>query len=141
MFDRLRDGDSAAAILRDLDTHPDVAWLPLVRAEHDSVEGLDFVRRILDYDPLPALQGLRCPLLAIFGDADTLVPVADSVRLIEHTVTASEHPDAQIVVFPDCDHGIRPVTPGQPNTLAHRAAGFFELIIGWLTRRLGGHHG
>jgi pimeloyl-ACP methyl ester carboxylesterase len=141
MYDRLRAGDPAAAILRDIGSHPDVAWLPQVRAEHDSVEGLDFVRRILDYDPLPALHALRCPLLAIFGAADTLVPVADSVRLIEQALAVSKHPDAQIVVFPDCDHGIRPVTPGQPITSAHRAAGFFELIIGWLARRLGGHHG
>ena len=141
LYDRLRAGNRAAAILRDLDTHPNVAWLPLVRAQHDNIEGLDFVRRILDYNPLPALHALRCPLLAIFGAADTLVPVADSVRLIEHALRASKHPDAQIVVFPDCDHGIRPVTPGQPTTAAHRAAGFFELIIGWLARRLGGHHG
>jgi pimeloyl-ACP methyl ester carboxylesterase len=137
MYDRLRAGDSATAILRDLDSHPEVTWLPLVRAEHESVEGLEFVRRILDYDPLPALHALRCPLLAIFGDADALVPVADSVRLIEHALTVSKHPDAHIVVFPDCDHGIRPVTPAQPTTSAQRAAGFFELIIGWLTRRLG----
>jgi hypothetical protein len=33
MYDRLRAGDPAAAILRDLDSHPEVAWLPLVRAE------------------------------------------------------------------------------------------------------------
>ena len=69
------------------------------------------------------------------------MPVADSVRLIDQVLTASKHPDARIVVFPDCDHGIRPVTPGQPTTATHRAAGFFELIIGWLTRRLGGRHG
>jgi pimeloyl-ACP methyl ester carboxylesterase len=137
MYDRLRAGDPAAAILRDLDSHPEVAWLPLVRAEHDSVEGLDFVRRILDYDPLPALHALRCPLLAIFGDADALVPIGDSVQLIEQALTVSKHPDAQIVVFPDCDHGIRPIASGQPTRSAHRAAGFIELITAWLTRRLG----
>jgi fermentation-respiration switch protein FrsA (DUF1100 family) len=107
--------------------------------KRDSVEGLDFVRRVLDYDPVPVLHALRCPLLAIFGAADRLVPVADSVRLIEAALTRAN--TAQIVVFPDCDHGIRPVTPGQPATLGHRAAGFFELIIGWLGRRLGRHHG
>jgi uncharacterized protein len=139
MYDRLRAGEPAAAILQDADAHPATAWLGLVRAEHDSPEELDFLRRILEYDPLPALRALRCPLLAIFGEADRLIPVADSVRLIDETLTDSAHPDHQIVVFPNCDHGIRPVISGrstEPST--PRVAGFFELIISWLTRRLDG---
>ena len=99
MYDRLRAGDPAATILRDIDSHPHTAWLTQVRAEHDSVEGLDFVRRILDYDPLPALHALRCPLLAIFGAADTLVPVADSVRLIEQARSLCGRPSTRQLRF------------------------------------------
>lgn len=34
-----------------------------------------FLQRILDYDPLPALERVRCPILALFGERDTIVPV------------------------------------------------------------------
>lgn len=39
----------------------------------------EFLKRKQDHDPVPDVLRLRCPHLAIFGGADQLVPVADSI--------------------------------------------------------------
>lgn len=46
----------------------------------------NFAATMIDYDPIPALAQLRVPLLALFGGADTVVPVATSAERIRAAV-------------------------------------------------------
>jgi uncharacterized protein len=134
MYGRLRAGAPAAAILADAERFADEPWAALLREQEPTVEDLDFLRPILDYDPLPALRAMRCPYLAIFGADDPDVPVADSVRIIGDTLGDAGHPDYRVVAFPGADHGIRPIGLEAPR--GFRAPGFFELVVAWLTLRL-----
>jgi dipeptidyl aminopeptidase/acylaminoacyl peptidase len=61
------------------------------------------------YDPVPALRALRVPALFLFGDHDQLIPVDESVAVIQR-VLAEEHRDFTIRVFPNVDHEMRLVT-------------------------------
>jgi dipeptidyl aminopeptidase/acylaminoacyl peptidase len=129
---RLRAGDDPADILGGeihlLGTR--VAEL----AEVTSVEELEFFGRIADYDPVPTLQSLRCPILAIFGADDVLVPTEASIAAYEAAFARSGHTNHDIVVFPGADHRIlvRDPSTGQQR----RAPGLFELIATWLARTL-----
>nr|WP_243754083.1 dienelactone hydrolase family protein [Labedaea rhizosphaerae] len=63
-----------------------------------------FFARSMDVDPADLLPELRCPVLALFGDADDSIPVALSVDRI-----AAALPDVAghgITVFPGADHGL-----------------------------------
>lgn len=84
LMDRLGRGDSFQAT---------DAWLPepartdvlgvLVDADAfvpRDEELWNFAATMIDYDPTPALAQLRVPLLALFGGADTVVPVATSAE-------------------------------------------------------------
>lgn len=85
----------------------------------------EFLKRKQDHDPIPDMLRLRCPQLAIFGGADQVVPVADSVHLFS---AAACHPDRHrrstltVEVFPNADHRIRIAgtgfAPGYLATLA-----------------------
>lgn len=55
--------------------------------------------RILDHDPRPALERIRCPILALFGAEDRLVPVERSVEIYREAGQ-----DVTVHVFPDPDH-------------------------------------
>jgi uncharacterized protein len=103
-------------------------------AEVTNVKDLEFFARIADYDPVPALEALTCPILAIFGAKDVHVPTARSVAAYEAAFARSGHKQHRIVVFPDADHRILVTDPatGQPR----RAPGLFELIATWLARTL-----
>jgi hypothetical protein len=89
-----------------------------------------FTKRKQDHDPIADALRLRCPHLAIFGTADALVPVADSIHLFS---TAACHPDRDpraaltIELFPNADHRIQ--LTGQ------LAAGYLHTLTRWIHSR------
>lgn len=96
-------------------------------------EGVDerlwgFLCRKQDHDPAPDVVGLRCPLLAVFGGADAVVPVAGSAHLL---TAAATHPDRlpgatlTVRVFPGADHRVQ--VDGGP------APGYREALVDWIT--------
>ena len=52
------------------------------------------------YDPVPALRTLRVPALFLFGDHDRLIPVDESVAVIQRVLVEDQHHDFTIRVFP-----------------------------------------
>jgi pimeloyl-ACP methyl ester carboxylesterase len=56
---------------------------------------------ILDYDPAPALSRITAPILALFGAADKITPVEESVVALR----AAVRPELlHVEVFADGDH-------------------------------------
>ncbi len=92
---------------------------------------LAFLAGIVDHDPVPVLEAIRCPVLAIFGEEDTLVPVPRSIEALERAFASSAHVDHEIAVFADADHSLR---VSRPAGRAH-VPGYVELMIAWLARR------
>jgi pimeloyl-ACP methyl ester carboxylesterase len=62
------------------------------------------------YDPVPALRALRVPALFLFGNHDQLIPVDESVAVIQRVLAEDKHRDFTIWVFPNVDHEMRLVT-------------------------------
>ncbi|WP_158566477.1 alpha/beta hydrolase family protein [Micromonospora craterilacus] len=138
---RVQSGDDPARVHAAQTRWHAAPWYPLLAGT--TPQSIAFIAGIADYDPASALAALRCPLLAIFGADDLLVPVAASVRAISSTLKDARHADHAIVVFPHADHNIRVYTgTGAARvsqghyTPAERAPGFDELIVTWLQRRL-----
>jgi uncharacterized protein len=78
----------------------------------DDPESWDFVCRIVDYDPRPALERIRVPVLALFGEEDSIIPVDESVRVYGEAVRADL---LTLVTFAAADHRIQ---VGDPPRLA-----------------------
>ncbi|MDX2000770.1 MAG: alpha/beta fold hydrolase [Thermoanaerobaculia bacterium] len=79
-----------------------VAWLPPLEPRDSWFR--TFYGRILDFDPRPDLERLRCPLLAFFGEKDLLVPAAKNRERLAATLAAGGHPGAEIVTLPAANH-------------------------------------
>ena len=62
------------------------------------------------YDPVPALRALRVPALFLFGGKDRLIPVEESVTVIQRVLAEGGHHDFTIREFPNDDHGMYQVT-------------------------------
>ncbi|WP_431880274.1 alpha/beta hydrolase family protein [Micromonospora marina] len=138
---RVQSGDDSARVHAEQAHWHHAPWYPALAGT--TPESIAFIAGIADYDPATALAALHCPLLAIFGADDLLVPVEASVRAISSTLDEVGHADHTTVVFPGADHSIRVYTgEGPPQvregryTPAERAPGFDELIVTWLRRRL-----
>lgn len=75
---KLEQSEAAAAILAEEREVRDEPWYPILDFETPDV--LDFVRRNWTFDPLPYLKRCRCPVLAVWGAKDGIVPVERAVR-------------------------------------------------------------
>jgi uncharacterized protein len=81
------------------------------------------------YDPAATLAQVRCPILAIFGARDDLVPAWESAAIYGESLQRAGNPDATIAVFPQGNHRIL-----VPDTGAF-AAGYLDLLGDWAARR------
>ncbi|QSB04666.1 alpha/beta hydrolase family protein [Natronoglycomyces albus] len=104
-LERLRGGEDIEGILADQSRLADRPWYSTVTFAGNTVAELEFFRRILDFDPAHVLPQVHCPLLALFGGADSLVPVQESLAIFaEHLPPAPA--DHGFVVFPGANHGL-----------------------------------
>ncbi|HEY2083778.1 MAG TPA: alpha/beta hydrolase, partial [Verrucomicrobiae bacterium] len=85
---------------------------------------------IWNYDPIPALRTVHCPVLAIFGGSDPFVPAQKSADIWKTALAEAGNHDATIEIFPHANHGIADVRTwsGVPD--------FFALQRDWLLQHV-----
>jgi uncharacterized protein len=71
-------------------------------------------RYFLDYDPLPALQNVKCPVLALNGDRDLQVISKDNLPLIQKALDDSGNKDATTKEMPELNHLFQHAQSGTP---------------------------
>jgi dipeptidyl aminopeptidase/acylaminoacyl peptidase len=81
------------------------------------------------FDPVSTLELISCPILAIFGERDTLVPVELSVRVYESARKNAPGRDITTLVFPDANHRIK--IDGE------FAPGYLTAMTDWIWDRIG----
>jgi pimeloyl-ACP methyl ester carboxylesterase len=64
---------------------------------------LDLIRRWADHEPRPALERIRCPVLALFGGSERVVPVDESVAV--YRAAFADRPELlRIEILPGANH-------------------------------------
>jgi uncharacterized protein len=58
----------------------------------------------LDYDPAPALQRTKCPILALSGEKDLQVPPKENLPLLRKALQDGGNKDFQIIELPGLNH-------------------------------------
>lgn len=89
----------------------------------------------LDYDPVPALEGVACPVLALWGDRDVVVPVEKSVTVFDEALKRAANSDYTLRVFPNLDHGLQP-PPDERRSEDEFDTRFLETIAEWILDRV-----
>lgn len=83
------------------------------------------MRAVMDVNPANFLTKVHCPVLAIFGEKDTSIPVEKSVALYKQYLGEAGNKAITIRVFPNASHTIH---VGETF-----ASGYFELMLNWLS--------
>jgi len=97
------------------------------------------MRRFYVYDPLPTLQTMNAPLLAIFGELDTPEGVKANVRAIRQILDQAARRDYTVKVYPNGSHNLMEVPPENPNEfvrLKRFPPGLVEMMVDWTTTQL-----
>ena len=96
-------------------------------------------RFLLTYDPAPALQQVKVPVLAINGEKDLQVPPKENLSAIEAALKAGDNPDFTLVELPNLNHLFQNSTTGSPFEYAQIeetiAPVVLELIADWIATR------
>ena len=97
---------------------------------------LAFATRIFGFDPVPVVADVRCPLLLLFGGADDVVPVAESVAAFGSAVPTLGSGPSGLAVFPEGNHGLFVADP-DPRTPRKEqlAPGVLPMLEAFLARR------
>ncbi|MCI0525240.1 MAG: hypothetical protein L0Y75_08275 [Acidobacteria bacterium] len=72
-------------------------------------------RYFLTFDPRPALQKVKCPVLALNGENDLQVAVNENLREIEAALKAGGNKDVTIARLPKLNHLFQTSETGSPN--------------------------
>jgi pimeloyl-ACP methyl ester carboxylesterase len=99
------------------------------------------MRLIYVYDPAPALESLRCPVLYVCGALDTPKGVRENVANIQTCLQKAGNRDVTIRVFPKAGHNLFLDEPGIAEKLTTArlcySPGYLELLETWLVQRAG----
>jgi uncharacterized protein len=94
---------------------------------------IGYLGHILNYDPQGVAGRIRCPILAVYGENDRLVPPATNARLLGDELMKAGHKRHQIVIVPGANHGFQSsAVCFKWEELEKRfAPGFLEALAAW----------
>jgi uncharacterized protein len=71
-------------------------------------------RFFLDYEPLPNLQKVKCPVLALYGEKDLQVPPKFNLPLLQKALTEAGNTHAEVRQLPELNHLFQHADTGSP---------------------------
>jgi pimeloyl-ACP methyl ester carboxylesterase len=130
---RLVGGEPVADVLAHQSRFADRPWFTIATRHFDDPVTMRFLAGILAFDPVRYMPDVACPVLALFGAADPLVPVPESV--VAFATHLRDVPG--IAVFPGADHGLFTGPPDPTRSRADQLApGFLPMLTGFLAARV-----
>ena len=98
-----------------------------------------WTRPNVDFDPVPFLEKVQCPVLAFFGGKDVLVPPEGNVLIMEAALKKAGNKDVTIKILPGVNHifevpaaGLFSGAIGSGKT----PPGYYDVMIEWLKKRV-----
>jgi alpha-beta hydrolase superfamily lysophospholipase len=132
---RLRAGESPESVLAAQESYADRSWYAMTTEYLDSAEVLGFVARIQDFDPVPLLPRVQCPVFGAFGGADNLVQADESMQAYLQHLNWEFGNQHALAVFPGANHGLFTAAPDPAiSRTSQLAPGYLPMVAGFLDR-------
>ncbi|MBI9044811.1 MAG: alpha/beta fold hydrolase [Anaerolineaceae bacterium] len=94
----------------------------------------------LSYDPVPTLEKIDVPVLAIFGELDLQVPPEQNAIIMKTALENAPSTDIQVITLPKANHLFQEAISGSVDEYAQLDKefidGFLELILDWISQRV-----
>lgn len=108
----------------------DEPWFPLLYFPDD--ERLwRFLKGVVRHDPQGALDKLTAPMLIVYGESDTRLPIHKSAARFQEQLAQAGNRDVSVRFFPRNDHFMFDVETRQPDL------SFVDAIGQWIRQRTG----
>ena len=90
----------------------------------------------MGFDPVPYYASVRCPVLAVFGEKDILIPVQKTIDIMKAEL-GKRKVDFTSKVFPGANHVIQIAESGKEMGQSPFASGYLGHMENWLLKRFG----
>lgn len=98
---------------------------------------LSYVCGMVDHDPVPWLEEVRAPVLALFTAFDEMVPPVPNAALVREALARGGNPDFTVHVFPQGCHDFMPQAGPREPMLPGFVPGFPGVVLEWVEKRVG----
>lgn len=82
------------------------------------------------FDPVPVLEQLQQPVLALWGSEDRTMPAAASARAMQQALESGSNPHYVLHVIPEASHAAYAIVDGQ--STGALAAGYVDTMAAWI---------
>jgi pimeloyl-ACP methyl ester carboxylesterase len=138
-FEAARTGVGWEEIAKTMEQSRGARWLAYTNPPR-SLEGLQrFWQSTANYNPVPALEKIKIPILAYWGENDTYVPAQESVAVFKQAMLKAGNKDFTIKLIPTGRHDLIEGESGSPRIgarLKKFPAGFWKMKTAWLLKRV-----
>ncbi len=104
-----------------------------------------WLKFFLSYDPRPALEKLKCPVLALWGSKDLQVPPAENMPTVEKALKSGGNTDFKIVELPGLNHLFQDAKTGSSSEYAvikeTISPKVLDVITKWILKEIGKRRG
>lgn len=140
VFTVLREETSTARIIERLSAIP-VPGPKEASAALVKQSSSPWFRFFVVYDPAPALEKVRCPVLALAGELDLQVSADQNLPVIEAALKKGGNKDVTVARLPGLNHLFQPCKKGTPDEYAQieetMAPAALDTIATWIRKRTG----
>ena len=91
------------------------------------------------YNPLPAIEKVTCPVLALYGEVDRSIPPEVNIPILEMALDVAGNRDFTIKVIPNASHSFKvAVTGGRNEKILPRrfAPDYLKTLLDWTKQRV-----
>jgi dienelactone hydrolase len=122
-----------------LETARGEAWLGYTAPPNNLERLQQTYQAIMTYDPIPALEKLHIPILAVWGSKDTFVPVPQTVERFKRAMAKAGNRNYIIKIYPNGSHSMLETKTGSPSTGGKEtnfSPGLYKMETDWLLNKL-----
>ena len=88
-----------------------------------------WMQYFLRYDPAPALEKVKCPVLAVNGSKDLQVPAKENLAAISAALKKGGNKKVTVKEYPDLNHLFQECTTGSPAEYANIEQTFSPVVL------------
>ena len=114
-------------------------WFPSLKIPPDEVTAKG-LRDPLTYDPLPVLQTVTVPVLALNAELDEAVPTKKSVPIMEAALRKAGNQDFTVMVLPKAGHNFletdKPYGAQQFVRKTRYVPGYWDTLTAWIRKHV-----
>jgi len=120
-------------ISAELEKYKDAPWLeaaalpPNLDNDKPSRGGLE----LLFFDPLPMWEKVKVPVLLMWGEKDTVVPVTEGKNIILNALKKAFNSDVTVKIFPHVNHAVVLVGPDKQWDFPRVDLSYYEAMAEW----------